>query len=108
MAKRVFKKDSVKEAVKNIANDFRYSNDVSEYALLFYKADKDSEVRGEDIDKMIEYVEIGLKELEAEFQNLQWRSEFMSDNPSADEIQIISNLQTIESEYKTLLEFLKK
>ena len=104
MSKRVFKKDKVKSAVKNIAEDFRFSNDISESALIFYKADKDGEVRGEDIDKMVTYLETGLKELEVEFKNLEWRKEFIKDNPTADEIKLIDNLKTIESEYKIILE----
>ena len=107
MAKKVFKKDKVKSAIKNIAEDFRYSNDLSDSALIFYKADKDGELRGEDIGKMVEYLETGLKELEIEFKNLEWRRGFIKDNPTVDEIKIIDNLKTIKSEYLVILEAIK-
>jgi hypothetical protein len=107
LSKRVFKKEVVKKAVKNIANDFRYSNDLSDYAQLFYRADRDGEISGGDIDLMIEYIETGLKELEKEFQHLQWRHEFMHNNPTADEIQVIENLKAIKTEYSLILKLLK-
>lgn len=107
MSKKVFKKESLKGAIKNIATDFRYSNDLSDSALIFYKADTDGELRGGDIEKMVEYLETGLTELKAEFKNLEWRRGFIQDNPTADEIKVIDNLKTIESEYQLILEFLK-
>ena len=107
MSKKVFKKDVVKNAIKNIAEDFRYSNDLSSSALIFYKADKDGKLQGEDITKMVEYLETGLKELKIEFQKLEWRRDFMKDNPTVDEIKVVDNLKIIESEYLTILETLK-
>jgi hypothetical protein len=106
LAKKVFKKDGIKKAIKNIADDFRYSNDMSKYALLFYKVDKDGEVRGSDIDTMREYIQTGLEELEKEFQTLEWRAEQMESGAN-DEIALIENLRTIEEEYLLLRDFLK-
>jgi len=108
MAKRVFKKDRLKEIVKNIAEDFRFSGDVGEYALLFYKADVDGSIDGADIDKMIEYVETGLNELKAEYKNMEWRQEMMEKEPNIDEIKLLENMKVFEDEYTTLLNFLKK
>jgi hypothetical protein len=108
VAKRVFKKERLKEIVKNIADDFRYSGDVGEYALLFYKADVDGSIDGADIQKMIEYVETGLSELQAEYKSMEWRREMMESEPNLDEIKLLQNMKTFEDEYTTLLEFLQK
>jgi len=104
MAKRVFKKDDVKKAIKNIADDFRHSGDLSDSALVFYKADADSELKGKDISQMEEYLTTGLKELAIEFKNLEWRKEFIENNPVSDEIQLVQNLKVIENEYKIILD----
>jgi len=105
MAKREFKNSRIKEIVKNIAEDFRYSSEMGEYALLFYKADNEGVINGSEIDKMIEYVTTGLDELT---KNIEWREEFLKDNAAIDEIKMLQNMKTIEEEYIELRDFLKK
>ena len=56
MAKRVIKDERSKTIVRNIAEDFRFSHETGDYALLFYKADTEGIIRGADIDSMIEYL----------------------------------------------------
>lgn len=103
MAKRVIKEPKVKEAIHNIAEDFRYSNELGDIAQMFYTADAESVVRGSDIDKMKEYVETGLVELK---QQIAWKEEFLKENPHADETRIIQNMKTIETEYTLISDFL--
>jgi hypothetical protein len=105
MAKREFKNKRIKQIVKNIADDFRFSQDMGEFALLFYKADGDGIISGGQIDKMLEYVTTGLEELS---KNIQWREEFLKDNTGIDEIKMLQNMKTIEEEYIELRDFLKK
>jgi transcription elongation GreA/GreB family factor len=105
MAKREFKNKRIKEIVKNIADDFRFSQDMGEYALLFYKADGDGMISGGQIEKMLEYVTTGLEELS---KNIQWREEFLQENVGLDEIRMLQNMKTIEEEYSELRDFLKK
>lgn len=104
MAKRIFKNDRMKTIIKNIAADFRFSNDLGEYALLFYKAENEGMISGQDIDKMIEYITTGLEELKNE---MQWRQEYLQENPKMDEIKLLENMKTIEEEYVDLLKFLQ-
>ena len=104
MAKRVIKDERSKTIVRNIAEDFRFSHETGDYALLFYKADTEGIIRGADIDSMIEYLSTGLSELQ---DNIQWRREFLSDNPGMDEMRMLENLSVIEKEYLELLEFLR-
>lgn len=105
MAKRVIKDERIKTIVRNIAEDFRFSHETGDFALLFYRADTEGIVRGADIDTMIEYLTTGLSELQ---QNIEWRREFLSDNPGIDEMRMLENLGVIEKEYIDLLEFLRK
>lgn len=105
MAKREFKNKHIKEIIKNIADDFRFSQDMGEFALLFYKADGDGMISGSQIDKMLEYVITGLDELS---KNIQWREEFLQENAGIDEIKMLQNMKTIEEEYIELRNFLKK
>jgi hypothetical protein len=105
MAKREFKSKRLKEIIKNIAEDFRYSNEMGEYALLFYKADTSGVINGADIDKMLEYVTTGLDELT---KNIEWREEYLAENAGADEIKMLQNMKTIEEEYLELKAFLNK
>lgn len=105
MAKREFKNQRIKDIIKNIAEDFRFSQDVGEYALLFYKADTNGTINGSEIDQMLEYVTTGLDELG---KNIEWREEFLKDNAGVDEIKMLKNMKTIEEEYIELREFLKK
>ena len=105
MAKREFKNKKIKQIIKNIAEDFRYSNEMGEYALLFYKADSQGIVQGSEIDQMLEYVTTGLQELS---KNIQWRQEFLQDNSGVDEMKMLENMQIIEEEYIALRDFLKK
>lgn len=103
MAKRVIKTDRIKEIIKNIAADFRFTNELGDFALLFYKYEKDDTVRGADIDKMIEYVTTSLSELH---NDPQWRAQHLAENPQQKESKVLENMFTIEQEYKELLEFL--
>ena len=105
MAKREFKNKRIKEIVKNIADDFRFSQDMGEFALLFYKADGDGMISGAQIDKMLEYVTTGLAELT---KNIEWREEFLQENAKIDEIKMLQNMKTIEEEYIELRDFLSK
>ena len=103
MAKRVIKDPKVKEAIHNIAEDFRYSNELDEIARMFYTADSEGVVRGGEIEKMKEYVETGLVELK---QQIAWKEEFLKENPHTDEARIVQNMKTIEEEYTRISEFL--
>lgn len=105
MAKREFKSTRIKEIIKNIAEDFRYSREVGDYALLFYKADTAGLITGAEIDQMLEYVTTGLEELT---KNIEWREEYLKDNSEADEIKMLNNMKTIEEEYLELKDFLQK
>ncbi|MBU0721415.1 hypothetical protein KJ877_08735 [bacterium] len=105
MAKREFKNKRLKEIIKNIADDFRYSNEMGEYALLFYKADSSGAINGTEIEQMLEYVTTGLDELS---KNIQWREEFLNENAGVDEMKMLQNMKTIEEEYLELQNFLKK
>jgi hypothetical protein len=105
MAKRVFKDENIKNIVHNIAEDFRFSGEADGYALLFYRADTEGMVRGNDITEMLEYVTTGLTELQ---NNISWRQEFLSENAGFDEMKMLSNLKTIEEEYLALKSFLEK
>jgi hypothetical protein len=39
MSKRIIKGERIKAIIHDIAEDFRFSHETGEYALLFYKAD---------------------------------------------------------------------
>lgn len=103
MSKRIIKGERIKAIIHDIAEDFRFSHETDDYALLFYKADTEGVVKGSEIDKMVEYLTIGLKELQ---ENMQWRREFLCDNPQIDEMRMLENLGIIEKEYIELLKFL--
>jgi hypothetical protein len=105
MAKREFKNKRIQQIIKNIAEDFRYSNEMGEYALLFYKADSNGIINGAEIDQMLEYVTTGLDELS---KNIEWREEFLKENAGVDELKMLQNMKTIEEEYIELRDFLKK
>lgn len=104
MSKRVIKGERIKAIIHNIAEDFRFSGEMGDFPLLFYKADTEGLLRGAEIDQMVEYLTTGLKELQ---DNIQWRREFLSENPGIDEIRMLDSLSVIEKEYIELLEFLK-
>lgn len=103
MSKRIIKGERIKAIIHDIAEDFRFSHETGDYALLFYKADTQGVVKGAEINQMIDYLTTGLKELR---DNMQWRREFLSDNPQMDEVRMLENLGIIEKEYIELLEFL--
>ena len=105
MAKRIIKDERIRTIVRNIAEDFRFSQEMGEYALLFYKADSEGIIRGKEIDDMIEYISTGLSELQ---NSIEWRQQFLSENSGFEEMKMLENLKTIEEEYTELLEFLKK
>ena len=104
MAKKRFKSARLQEIIKNIASDFRFSGEIDEYALLFYKADESKEINGNEIDKMREYVTTGLEELQ---NSAEYKQSFMSENQGFNETQMLNNLKTIEREYQELLMFLE-
>lgn len=104
MAKRIIKDPRIKEIIKNIAADFRYTNELGEYALLFYKYENDDTIRGVDIDKMIEYVTVSMSELQ---NDLAWRQEHLTANPHHSEAKVLENMFIIEQEYRELLAFLQ-
>lgn len=104
MSKRIIKGERIKAIIHNIAEDFRFSGEMGDFPLLFYKADTEGLLRGAEIDQMVEYLTTGLKELQ---DNIQWRREFLSENPAIDEIRMLDSLGVIEKEYIELLEFLK-
>lgn len=104
MSKRVIKGERIKAIIHNIAEDFRFSGEMGDFPLLFYKADTDGVLRGIEIEQMVEYLTTGLKELQ---DNIQWRREFLSENPGIDEIRMLDSLGVIEKEYIELLEFLR-
>lgn len=104
MSKRVIKGERIKAIIHNIAEDFRFSGEMGDFPLLFYKADTDGVLRGVEIEQMVEYLTTGLKELQ---DNIQWRREFLSENPAIDEIRMLDSLGVIEKEYIELLEFLR-
>jgi hypothetical protein len=105
MAKRIIKSDRIKQIIKNIAEDFRFSNEMGDYALLFYKAETQGVITGKEIDDMIEYVTTGLEELNSD---IAWRQQYLAENPKTDEMKMLDTMKTIEEEYRDLLEFLKK
>lgn len=104
MSKRIIKGERIKTIIHNIAEDFRFSGEMGDYPLLFYKADTEGVLRGTDIDQMIEYLTTGLQELQ---DNIQWRREFLSENAEIGEIKMLESLSVIEKEYVELLEFLR-
>lgn len=104
MAKRLIKDERIKTIIHNISEDFRFSHETGDYALLFYKVDTEGVIRGADIETMIEYLSTGLSELQ---ENMQWRRDFLSENPGVDEMRMLENLGVIEKEYIDLLEFLR-
>ena len=104
MAKRIIKDERIKEIIKNIAADFRYTNELGDYALLFYKYENDDTIRGNDIDMMIEYVTTSMSELH---NDPTWRQQHLAENPEQKESKVLENMFTIEQEYKDLLAFLQ-
>lgn len=104
MSKRIIKGERIKAIIHNIAEDFRFSGEMGDFPLLFYKADTEGLLRGAEIEQMVEYLTTGLKELQ---DNIQWRREFLSENAEIGEIKMLENLSVIEKEYIELLEFLR-
>jgi hypothetical protein len=105
MAKRVIKDERIKIIIKNIAADFRFTQEMSDKAMLFYNAESSGIIKGRDIEDMIEYVETGLLELA---NNIAWKQQFLNENAGIDEMKLLDNMKTIEEEYIDLLSFLKK
>lgn len=105
MAKRVVKDERIKTIIKNIAADFRFTQEMTDKAMLFYNAESSGVIKGRDIEEMIEYVETGLIEL---VNNIAWKQQFLNENAGIDEMKLLDNMKTIEEEYIDLLSFLKK
>ncbi|BDY13604.1 hypothetical protein [Hydrogenimonas cancrithermarum] len=91
--------------VHNIAEDFRYSGEYEKYAQLFYAVDATKTINDTAYEDMMEYLETSLRELQ---KDLAWRETFLSENPQIEERRLTETMQTIEQEYLTLLEYLKK
>ncbi len=66
MAKRIIKSERIKTIIKNIAADFRFSNEMGDYALLFYKAETQGVINGKEIDDMIVIMKEAMTVLQAE------------------------------------------
>jgi hypothetical protein len=105
MAKRVIKDERIKIIIKNIASDFRFAQETSDKAMLFYNAESSGVIKGREIEDMIEYVETGLIELS---NNIAWKQQFLNENDGIDEMKLLDNMKTIKEEYIDLLSFLKK
>ncbi len=105
MAKRVVKDERIKTIIKNIAEDFRFTQEMTDKAMLFYNAESAGVIKGRDIDDMIEYIETGLVELA---NSIAWKQQFLNENAGIDEMKLLDNMKTIEEEYIDLLSFLKK
>ena len=54
---------------------------------------------------MMKYLEISLQELQ---KDLAWRKTFLSENPQSEEQHLTETMKTIEQEYLTLRDYLKK
>ncbi len=97
--------EAVLAVIHNIAEDFRYSGEYEKYAQLFYAVDATHTINDKAYADMLEYVETSLQELR---KDLAWRKEFLGENPQIEERQLTQTMETIEKEYLTLLEYLKR
>ncbi len=97
--------ESIRTIVHNIAEDFRYSGEYEKYAQLFYAVDATGTINDKAYADMLEYIETSLQELR---KDLAWRKEFLGENPQIQEKQLTETMKTIETEYVTLLEYLKR
>lgn len=95
----------IKKIIHNIAEDFRYSGEYEKYAQLFYAVDATATINEKAYNDMMEYLQTSLEELR---KDLAWRKEFLGENPQIQEQQLTQTMQTIEEEYLTLLDYLKK
>ncbi len=95
----------IKNIIHNIAEDFRYSGEYEKYAQLFYAVDATATINEKAYNDMMEYLQTSLEELR---KDLAWRKEFLGENPQIQEQQLTQTMQTIEQEYLTLLDYLKK
>lgn len=96
--------ETIKKIIHNIAEDFRYSGEYEKYAQLFYAVDATATINDKAYTDMKEYLETSLQELR---KDLAWRKEFLGENPQIQEKQLTETMKTIETEYVTLLEYLK-
>jgi|SaaInl8_200m_RNA_FD_contig_21_755940_length_794_multi_8_in_0_out_0_2 hypothetical protein len=102
MAKKVIKDDKIYEILKNIAEDFRYSNELADIPLMFYKIEQERVIRGNDIDKVIEYCTTGLDKL----NNPNEIASYYAENVGIDQTKLDRNLDIFRAEYQDLLRFL--
>jgi hypothetical protein len=91
--------------IHNIAEDFRYSGEYEKYAQLFYAVDSTRTINDQAYKDMMKYLEISLQELQ---KDLAWRKTFLSENPQIEEQHLTETMKTIEQEYLTLRDYLKK
>jgi len=82
-----------------------FSGEYEKYAQLFYAVDATKTINDKAYDDMMEYLQTSLKELQ---RDLAWRKDFLSENPQIEEQRLTETMQTIEKEYLTLLDYLKK
>ncbi len=97
--------ESIKKIIHNIAEDFRYSGEYEKYAQLFYAVDATATINDKAYEDMMEYVTTSLEELR---KDLAWRKEFLGENPQIQERQLTKTMETIEQEYLTLMEYLRR
>jgi hypothetical protein len=103
MSKKVIKDEKIYEILKNIAEDFRYSNELAEIPLMFYKIEQERVIRGNDIDKVIDYCTTGIDKL----SNPHEVASYYDENVGIDKAKLDANLAVFRNEYETLLHFLQ-
>lgn len=96
---------AVAQAIANIAEDFRFSGELAEIPMMFYRIEAEGEIQDDHCPLLIEYLETGLAELE---RDLAWRREFLDQNAVIGEARMTQTLQTIGEEYRAVLKFLKR
>jgi endonuclease IV len=97
------KNKKLKKVFNNISEDFKFSNDVGEYALLFYKIDTAGHIEEDDLPKVKEYVTTGLENQPSQAEV----DEYLQSNPNVPREQVENNIQAIKEEYEYLLEFIE-
>ncbi|WP_353662149.1 hypothetical protein [Hydrogenimonas sp. SS33] len=97
--------EKVAKIIQNIAEDFRYSGEYEKYAQLFYAVDATGTINDKAYEDMMEYLQTSLQELR---KDLNWRKEFLGENPQVEEQRLTETMKTIEQEYLTLIDYLEK
>jgi len=94
---------NIRVVIKNIAEDFRYTNETDDYALLFYKIDTSGLFDQDEKKQMEEYCTTGLEELQ---NDPLWKKSLLDENPSFQEEHVLKNMRVIKAEYEMLLNYL--